>query len=128
VTAVPAAVALTEYALKPLVGRSINGYPSFPSGHAMLSFVVFGMLAYLLWRHFPKPLIRAITFAVAALLILGIGVSRVYLGVHYPSDIIAEFPAATATDAVRAIASYIAQHRTDDGPFDIVLAGDTPGA
>jgi undecaprenyl-diphosphatase len=64
---------------------------SFPSGHAMVSLAVYSMIAYLLWRRFPRPLFRVISGTLATLLILGIGVSRVNLGVHYPSDIVAGF-------------------------------------
>ena len=66
----------------------LHGYSfSFPSGHAMASLIGYSMLAYLLavfwakrWRH------RVVIVTVAALLILAIGISRLYLGVHYFSE------------------------------------------
>ena len=64
---------------------------SFPSGHAMTSFVAYGSVAYLVARLEPTPRLRRTTWALAALIILAIGVSRMYLGVHYPSDVIAGF-------------------------------------
>lgn len=69
----------------------VGGY-SFPSGHAMVSTIFFGMLGYILWRIVEARgnthwYVVFLTF----LLILSIGTSRVYLGVHYPSDIIAGF-------------------------------------
>jgi membrane-associated phospholipid phosphatase len=67
--------------------------PSFPSGHAMNSLVIFGSVAYIIGRLEPTALLERLTWLAAALLILGIGVSRVYLGVHYPSDVIAGFVA-----------------------------------
>lgn len=74
-------------------GRAIEfpSSPSFPSGHALTSVVVFGTLAYLLVRIEPTVRIRRLTLTAAALLILLIGASRVYLGVHYPSDVIAGY-------------------------------------
>lgn len=65
--------------------------PSFPSGHAMGSFIAYGAVAYLVTRLEPTPALRRFTWVVAALLIGGIGISRMYLGVHYPSDVIAGF-------------------------------------
>nr|WP_138495765.1 phosphatase PAP2 family protein [Paenibacillus pinistramenti] len=64
-----------------------TGY-SFPSGHSMVSFALYGSLAYLLWKHMGTWLGRVILLGLAALLIAGIGLSRIYLGVHYPSDVI----------------------------------------
>jgi len=67
---------------------------SFPSGHAMGSLIGYGMLAYLLvvfWAH-RRPARIAVVAAVAAL-ILAIGVSRLYLGVHYFSDVVGGYGA-----------------------------------
>src|SRR5688572_19330291 len=64
---------------------------SFPSGHAMSSMVVYGSVAYLVGRLEPTARLRRTTWALAAVVILAIGVSRMYLGVHYPSDVIAGF-------------------------------------
>jgi undecaprenyl-diphosphatase len=64
---------------------------SFPSGHAMSSFVTYGAVAYLVGRLEPTRTLRIVTWTLASLIILAIGVSRMYLGVHYPSDILAGF-------------------------------------
>jgi undecaprenyl-diphosphatase len=69
---------------------------SFPSGHAMSSMVVYGSVAYLVARLEGKRGLKQTTWVVAALIILAIGVSRMYLGVHYPSDVIAGFIAGLA--------------------------------
>ena len=55
---------------------------SFPSAHAMVSFILYGAIAYFFWK---KKKIISFLFV---LLILLIGVSRIYLGVHYTSDVI----------------------------------------
>jgi undecaprenyl-diphosphatase len=64
---------------------------SFPSGHAMSSMVVYGSVAYLVGRLEARTRLRRTTWILAALVILAIGISRMYLGVHYPSDVIAGF-------------------------------------
>jgi membrane-associated phospholipid phosphatase len=66
---------------------------SFPSGHAMESFVAYGMLAYLavLWLRTWEA--RVAVICGAALLVVLIGFSRMYLGVHYFSDVIAGYAA-----------------------------------
>jgi undecaprenyl-diphosphatase len=62
---------------------------SFPSGHAMSATVCYGTVAYLAARLQKHHWARALTLGSAALLILLICVTRMYLGVHYPSDVIA---------------------------------------
>jgi undecaprenyl-diphosphatase len=62
---------------------------SFPSGHAMSSTIVYGTVAYLAARLHRKAYARWLTMTVAGLLIALICVSRMYLGVHYPSDVVA---------------------------------------
>lgn len=66
--------------------RSAHGY-SFPSGHAMGSTVTFGALAYLALRVLPRWEQRSAAIAFAATMILAISASRIYLGVHWISDV-----------------------------------------
>ncbi len=61
---------------------------SFPSGHSMLAFALFGVVAFLLWHELSSRIARGIVIVVAALVILCVGISRIYLGVHYPSDVL----------------------------------------
>jgi undecaprenyl-diphosphatase len=62
---------------------------SFPSGHAMSAAVVYGTVAYLAARLQQRHLHRVLTMLVAAILIVLIAITRLYLGVHYPSDVFA---------------------------------------
>jgi undecaprenyl-diphosphatase len=61
---------------------------SFPSGHAMAAGAVYGMLALVAWRELRGPL-RWAAVGVCLLIAAGIAFSRVYLGVHYPTDVLA---------------------------------------
>lgn len=65
----------------------IGGY-SFPSGHSMTAFSFYGIVAFLIWKHVRTAAGRAAVIMISAFFILMVGISRVYLGVHYPSDII----------------------------------------
>ena len=64
---------------------------SFPSGHAFMSFIFFGLMIYLVYRHVKHKWLKWITVFTLALIIFMIGLSRVYLRVHYASDVIAGF-------------------------------------
>ncbi|NVN19409.1 phosphatase PAP2 family protein [Muricauda sp. HICW] len=64
---------------------------SYPSGHAMSAMAFYGFLIYLLHKFRIKPLVKNILIVLVSLLILSIGVSRIYLGVHFPSDILGGF-------------------------------------
>lgn len=64
---------------------------SFPSGHSMGSMTYFGLLAYLVFRSKQKSLKKTLWIVGLGLVILTIGLSRIYLGVHYPSDVLAGF-------------------------------------
>ncbi|AIQ41213.1 phosphatase PAP2 family protein [Paenibacillus sp. FSL R7-0297] len=82
---------------RPTVHRLIEqaGY-SFPSGHSMAAFSLYGVIAYLLWRHMHNRRERFILILFTVLMTGGIGWSRIYLGVHYPSDVIGGYAASGA--------------------------------
>lgn len=67
-----------------------TGY-SFPSGHAMVSMGFYGMFIYLVWRCDIKKIYKIIFTIIFGILTILICISRIYLGVHYASDIIAGF-------------------------------------
>lgn len=75
------------------------GWYSFPSGHAMLAPLVFGLGTLLLLRR-SSPARRVAGLVLVSLLIVTIAVSRVYLGAHYPSDVLAALAAGTGWGAL----------------------------
>ena len=77
----------------PFFGVAPQSY-SFPSGHALGSFCFYGTLAGLIAHRSGRRAVRAAAGVVATLLIAAIGFSRLYLGVHYPTDVIAGYAAA----------------------------------
>lgn len=60
---------------------------SYPSGHAMSAMAFYGFLIYLFYNFKMNRWLKILVIITLALLILAIGISRIYLGVHYPSDI-----------------------------------------
>ena len=92
------------------------GYPapasySFPSGHALSSFCFFATGAALLGARLRSPALRCLVWIVAALAILAIGFSRIYLGVHYPSDVLAGYAAGLLWSAVIMLGDRVAHVR-----------------
>jgi undecaprenyl-diphosphatase len=67
---------------------------SFPSGHSISGACFYGVVAAILAIRTPSRARKAAIWTAAALIALAIGFSRVYLGVHYPSDVLAGFAAA----------------------------------
>ncbi|QCT03343.1 phosphoesterase PA-phosphatase-like protein [Paenibacillus algicola] len=86
---------LLFHRVRPDVNRliEITGY-SYPSGHSMAAFSLYGVLCYLLWSRWSGWKGRLVLLAASSLMILGIGMSRVYLGVHYPSDVAGAYAAS----------------------------------
>lgn len=75
--------------LTPLLAEA-KGY-SFPSGHALMSLTFYGLIIFLVWQKEKKAWVKWTLSILLALLIIFIGISRVYLGVHYASDVLAGF-------------------------------------
>ena len=77
------------------LGPQAGGF-SFPSGHATASMAVYGAIAYLVLAGDGRPRLKAAVAAGAFVLIVAIGFSRVYLGKHFPSDVIGGWCVALA--------------------------------
>lgn len=66
------------------------GY-SFPSGHSMVSMAFYGFLIYLIYKYVKNKYLKWSVISILGILICFIGISRIYLGVHYTSDVLAGF-------------------------------------
>ena len=67
-----------------------TGY-SFPSGHSMVSMAFYGYFIYLIYKYVKNKYVKWISIILLSLLICLIGISRIYLGVHYTSDVLGGF-------------------------------------
>jgi len=100
------ASAFNMFVFKPLVGRmrptagvgtvwvdwheGLQRY-SFPSGHTVHYTVLFGFLAWWAWNHMPQGLGRNLLLGASTSMLLLVGFSRVYLGAHWPTDVLAGY-------------------------------------
>lgn len=69
---------------------------SFPSGHSMVAMAFYGLLIWMVWRYEKDALVRRLGVIGFGLVIVLVGLSRIYLGVHYASDVLAGFCASIA--------------------------------
>lgn len=67
-----------------------TGY-SFPSGHSMVSLAIYGYLIFLIYKYINNKHLKRTLIIILSVLICIIGVSRIYLGVHYTSDVLGGF-------------------------------------
>jgi undecaprenyl-diphosphatase len=99
----------------PFFGTSPNSY-SFPSGHALGSVCFYGALAAILSARTPRRDMRLFIWMVAVLVIGTVGFSRIYLGVHYPSDVIAGYCAALVWVGAVGFSEKVIRSRSEEGP------------
>ncbi len=90
---------------------------SFPSGHSMNSAIIYLTLAVMIARSFEERGARIFVIGVAALLVLTIGFTRLYLGVHYPTDVLAGWTVGAAWAlAMGLIATRLQEDRKMEQP------------
>jgi undecaprenyl-diphosphatase len=101
---------------RPLLRDSaiVESNMSFPSGHSLGSMVTYGLVAYFIVQARHKHPLRWLAIPVAALLVLLIGCSRVYLNAHYPTDVLAGWAlgACWLATCVTGIESVKVHHRS----------------
>jgi hypothetical protein len=122
-----------EIGLKELIGRArpdlarlLPGRgPSFPSGHVLASVGFYGLIPFLAWESTARYWIRRVAFFGAFAVIMSVSVSRVYLDVHWASDVVGGLMLGTVIVA----ASYRALrgHRMHRDPGCCSLRPDSPG-
>lgn len=82
---------------RPIGYRLIDetGY-SFPSGHSMISAAFYGLIIYFIWKNVKNTKLKYVLCMLLSIFIVLIGISRIYLGVHYASDVLGGFTISIA--------------------------------
>ncbi|MET9519237.1 phosphatase PAP2 family protein [Streptomyces sp. NPDC002994] len=113
IAATSALGALVQQGLKGAVGRERPEWPdpvdsahfsAWPSGHAMTAVVTCGLLVWLLWLRGADPRLRTAVLVVGTLSWVGVGVTRLYLGVHWVSDVLGGWLLGGAVVALSVVA------------------------
>ncbi|MEV8310166.1 phosphatase PAP2 family protein [Streptomyces flavidovirens] len=113
IAATSAVSALVQQGLKAAVGRERPEWPdpvdsahfsAWPSGHAMTATVTCGLLVWLLVLRGADPRLRAAVLVVGTVSWVGVGVTRLYLGVHWVSDVVGGWLLGAAVVALSAVA------------------------
>jgi hypothetical protein len=100
---------------------------SFPSGHAMMSAIVYLTIAALFARTQAMPRVKAFMFMIAAAVAILVGVSRVYLGVHWPTDVLAGWAAGCAWALGGWTLTYWLQRGGQVEPEDEIIVEEGDG-
>jgi undecaprenyl-diphosphatase len=113
--------AVLDLGLKTLFARArpqafFDYYPapssfSFPSGHALVATCLFGGIAVLITHRLESRAAQALVWLAAVAVILLVGVSRVYLGVHHPTDVIGGFAVGVVWVTAVALGDRLAEYR-----------------
>lgn len=87
---------------------------SFPSGHSLSSFCFYGILAWLITARMKNKAAKIAVWTFAAALVFLIGLSRVYLGVHYPSDVLAGYAAGIVWVVTVGLGDFFLERKRSD--------------
>ncbi|MDL5199985.1 phosphatase PAP2 family protein [Streptomyces sp. ALI-76-A] len=125
---------LVQQGLKAAVGRARPVWPdpvdtahyaAFPSGHAMTAVVVCGLLLWLLRRHGVGRALWTTAVTVAVVSVVGVGLTRVWLGVHWTTDVVGGWLLGALTVALAVLAQL--RWRPVNSPLAPTRTGDHPG-